>query len=462
VKNPKQDDAVERMLSELEGLLKRQQDSARASRRVDEPGNDDSYARQRADQRHSGDGDLQRFAPDIPARLHDRLGGNGGSDAPPIGALGYDPDATAPDVEPYDPDAVAPNMEPYDPDATAIEMDAFDPDIRPPEIDAYDPEIIDRPLDAYEVDPALPDPDAGVVTVATGAEAVTPRPSIGPQYELTPEPQFELTPEPEAEADEMPQPEAQPEPQALQPEAQALQPEPLPLQPDPPPEALASEPDPQPEPPASQQAEGAHMTRRLTTRLGQLLVDAGLLSESQLENALQRQQETGQRLGALLVNDGFIDEPTLLSVLADQYGVPAAGLDEITFDAALAKLIPHDMARRYLLVPLALRADAVDVAMVDPTDFVAMAHVRFATGLRPNVFITTVTAAQRAIAKLYAGEDAAAGEQPRDPRNEIKRMILDRDNMLIAADQDPRKFYELAATIDAFVDEIFRKASGSG
>ena len=41
-------------------------------------------------------------------------------------------------------------------------------------------------------------------------------------------------------------------------------------------------------------------------------------------------------------------------------------------------------------------------------------------------------------------------------------MILDRDSMLLAADEDPRKFYELAASIDVFVDEIFRKASGSG
>ena len=123
-------------------------------------------------------------------------------------------------------------------------------------------------------------------------------------------------------------------------------------------------------------------------------------------------------------------------------------------------MIPADMARRYQLIPMAIKKDAVDVAMVDPTDFVAMAHVRFATGLRPNVFITTSTAAERAMARLYAGEEPeGVAEQPRDPRTEIKKMILDRDAMLIGAEQDPRKFYELAASIDAFVDEIIRKAS---
>lgn len=212
----------------------------------------------------------------------------------------------------------------------------------------------------------------------------------------------------------------------------------------------------------AEQVERAHMTRRLTTRLGQLLIDADLLSKSQLDAALETQRETGERLGAVLVNKGFIDEPALLSVLESQYGVPAATLEDVELDANLARLIPADMARRYLLVPLALHADSVDVAMVDPTDFVAMGYVRFATGLRPNIFITTVTAAQRAIERVYAAEDAIDCGEPLDRREAVRRMISDRDALLMAADQDPRKFYELAASVDAFVDEIFRKVSDSG
>jgi type IV pilus assembly protein PilB len=228
---------------------------------------------------------------------------------------------------------------------------------------------------------------------------------------------------------------------------------------------LLAGPEERPQPAAPfappEQADGVHMTRRLTTRLGQLLLDANLLSQSKLQSALERQKETGQRLGELLVTEGYIDEAALLPVLESQYGVPAAELDSVNLDADLATVITHDMAQRYLLVPLTLHADAVDVAMVDPTDFVAMAHVRFATGLRPNVFITTVTAAQRAIARLYGEPDTDTAEHPRDPREVVKQMILDRDSMLIAADQDPRKFYELAASIDLFVDEIFRNVNDS-
>ena len=300
-------------------------------------------------------------------------------------------------------------MAAHDTPDTPPELDADEPDRAPPEMDAHDTPDTPRELDADEPDTAERDGDAD-----------------GANLTLAPSDADEMAASHEAAIEEPPRPEPQIQPR--------------------------EEPD------------GPHMTRRLTTRLGQLLVDADLLSEPQLQSALRRQQETGERLGAVLVNQGYIDEPALLSVLESQYGIPAAGLDNIDPDTALAKLIPHDMAQRYLLVPLALHEDAVDVAMVDPTDFVAMAHVRFATGLRPNVFITTVTAAQRAIAALYADEDSdtAAAARPRDPHEEIKRMILDRDSMLIAADQDPRKCYELAASIDEFVDEIFRKASGSG
>ncbi len=60
------------------------------------------------------------------------------------------------------------------------------------------------------------------------------------------------------------------------------------------------------------------------------------------------------------------------------------------------------------------------------------------------------------------GLEADTIAPPQDPREAVKRMIRDRDGMFIAAGQDARKFYELAASIDAFVDEIFRKATETG
>ncbi len=432
MKDLNQDDAVERMLNQVEGALKRQQNDVRAARRATVPLDDGPQH-----QGHRDEISLQQSQPDershrqgfADQRSHSQGFGDEGSRRHGTNDDTLQPDAERDQLDPrnrprmqdligdqteleshandalaYDPDATYLEQDAYDLDATAVKLEAYDPGKTLPEMDAYetagvlgtdDPDTAGRDFDAHEASPTVAPSDTEETAVSAAAEA----------DELPPlEPQFE----------------------------------------------------------APEQPGGAHMTRRLTTRLGQLLVDTDLVSEPQLESALRRQQETGERLGAVLVNEGYIDEPALLGALVSQHGVPAADLDDVELDTALTKLIPHDMAQRYLLVPLTLHADAVDVAMVDPTDFVAMAHVRFATGLRPNVFITTVTAAQRAIARLYADEDSDSTPQPRDPREEVKRMILERDSMLIAADQDPRKFYELAASIDTFVDEIFRKASSCG
>jgi hypothetical protein len=219
-------------------------------------------------------------------------------------------------------------------------------------------------------------------------------------------------------------------------------------------------PEDPPEKSAAGHPNGTHMTRRLSTRLGLLLLDEKLLSESQLEAALRRQRETGERLGSVLVSEGYLDETTLLEVLEKQHGVPAVELDEIELHPSLAELIPAELARRSLIVPFGVREDVVDVAMVDPTDFVAMAHVRFAAGMRPNAFITTAEAAQRAIARLYEDDDPEARVEPLTAREQVKRMILERDSDLLNAEQSPRRYYDLAASIETFVDEILRKARG--
>ena len=486
------------MLNQLEGLLKRQQEDVRAERRLTAPLDDGSHSRGSSDDTPQPDVDRRRLDPQHRPRMQDLLDSQDEREAPAGSALEYDPDATAPETDALDTAAV--ELDAPDPDRTPSELDAYRTHDTPSELDAHAPDTAEREFDAYGASPTVTQSDAEETAVSAEAE-VEDSPRLETQAEETAgsaaaeveelprletpaeetaasaeaaveaPPQLETPAEEtaasaEAAVEEPPQLETPAEEAAASAEAAVEAPPQLETQAE---EAAVSAATEFAEPPrletqfeTTEQAEGAHMTRRLTTRLGQLLVDADLLSEPQLQSALRRQQETGERLGAVLVNEGYIDEPALLSILASQYGVPAAGLDDVNLDTALAKLIPHDMAQRYLLVPLALHADAVDVAMVDPTDFVAMAHVRFATGLRPNVFITTVTAAQRAIAKLYAEEDSETVAPPRDPREAVKRMILDRDSMLLAADEDPRKFYELAASIDVFVDEIFRNASGSG
>ena len=145
--------------------------------------------------------------------------------------------------------------------------------------------------------------------------------------------------------------------------------------------------------------------RRLTTRLGRLLVDNGLISEEALDDALEDQAASGERLGHYLVEKNLVQESDLVRMLSDQYGVPAADIDNLEVLSSILELVPAEMARRYLLVPVKADEKMLEVAMVDPTDVVAMDDLKFATGLRIQPMVASERAVTAAIERLYGAQD---------------------------------------------------------
>ena len=112
-------------------------------------------------------------------------------------------------------------------------------------------------------------------------------------------------------------------------------------------------------------------TRRL--RLGDLLVQAGAISEEQLQEALQAQKRTGSKLGRTLVELGFIDEQRLLEALSRQLQIPAVDLSRQRFDSDLTQRLPEAVARRFRVIVLAPEGeDGLRVGMVDPLDLYAL------------------------------------------------------------------------------------------
>jgi len=151
--------------------------------------------------------------------------------------------------------------------------------------------------------------------------------------------------------------------------------------------------------------------RRLTTRLGQLLLDHGLLSEEDLNKALVEQSGSGERLGHYLVENGMVEEGDLVRLLSEQYGVPAADLDDFEVPKSVRELVPGDMARRYLVVPVGVNGRALDVAMVDPTDVVAIDDLKFATGLRIQPMVASERAVKEAIDRIFGEQEDSAIQQ---------------------------------------------------
>ena len=111
---------------------------------------------------------------------------------------------------------------------------------------------------------------------------------------------------------------------------------------------------------------------RLKMRLGDLLVQERIISDDQLQLALQQQRHTGRKLGTTLIDLGFISEVQLLTFLARQLDVPFFDLNNLTIDASAVTLLPEVQARRYRALAVNLSDDKVTVAMSDPADLSAL------------------------------------------------------------------------------------------
>jgi len=112
--------------------------------------------------------------------------------------------------------------------------------------------------------------------------------------------------------------------------------------------------------------------------LGQLLVEKGVISEDQLRITLLEQSKRHLPLGRLMVGLGFLSEATIRDVMAESMGQESVDLSNSIVDAAAIKLIPKEMARRFLLLPLALDKNerTLTLAIADPDNIIALDQVR--------------------------------------------------------------------------------------
>jgi type IV pilus assembly protein PilB len=142
----------------------------------------------------------------------------------------------------------------------------------------------------------------------------------------------------------------------------------------------------------------------MAVKLGQLLIASSIISEDQLKQALNAQRREGGRLGTNLVKLGFISEEKLVAFLSKQYGVPAINLAEYKIDSAILKLIPADMAKKYLIMPIARVGATLTIAMADPSNVFAIDDVKFMTGYNVEVVVSSESAIISAIAGCYLGK----------------------------------------------------------
>jgi len=136
-------------------------------------------------------------------------------------------------------------------------------------------------------------------------------------------------------------------------------------------------------------------------KLGEILKSSGLISELQLQKALEFQKGEGGLIGEVLIKLGFVKEIDIVQALTAQYGFPYMPVENYELDHEIVKIVPENMARQYGLVPIGVMGDILTVAMSNPLNEKAIEDLEDLTKKKVQVFITTVSGISGALNKLY-------------------------------------------------------------
>jgi type IV pilus assembly protein PilB len=138
-------------------------------------------------------------------------------------------------------------------------------------------------------------------------------------------------------------------------------------------------------------------------RLGEMLLARGLISEDDLDEALETQQRTGERLGNLLVNAGVVTEVDLVRVLAEHFGLEFVDLDDRPIDPSVVQRVKESFARYHQLLPFGWDEEngVLLVAMVNPTNVFSLDDVRTVAGCEIKPFMAEQTQLLRAIDRIW-------------------------------------------------------------
>ncbi len=143
-------------------------------------------------------------------------------------------------------------------------------------------------------------------------------------------------------------------------------------------------------------------------KLGQILIDSGVLTEEQLQLALHRQKKSNKRLGEILIEENFLSEMQIIRSLEKQLSVPYLDLDSISIDSSLSSLVPENLARTNLIVPIKREGSILTVAVSDPLDYNGINDIGIYTKLKLNPVIAERKKLETKINELYTTQKAFA------------------------------------------------------
>ncbi|WP_243091241.1 type IV pilus assembly ATPase PilB [Thermus neutrinimicus] len=174
-------------------------------------------------------------------------------------------------------------------------------------------------------------------------------------------------------------------------------------------------------------------------RLGAILLDVGLLTDEELQMALERHREVGGSLAEVIVDSGLLSERRIAQAIEDHFGIPLVELHTLEIPPKVKALLPAEKAKELQAIPFALDEEAgvVRVAFVNPLDTLALEEVEDLTGMVVEPYQATKSAFLYALAKNYPELGLPLPPPPSSPRREelkvgellLEKGLLDRNTL---------------------------------
>ncbi|MBI4744049.1 MAG: Flp pilus assembly complex ATPase component TadA [Actinobacteria bacterium] len=145
-------------------------------------------------------------------------------------------------------------------------------------------------------------------------------------------------------------------------------------------------------------------------RIGDILVNAGLITQKELENALLAQKKSGKPIGRILIENSRVSEDQIAHALARQKNLPVVDLNEYNINVHAVASIPETVAKRHMVIPIDYKDGYLVLAMSNPLDVHAVDDLRVITGYDIKPVVSTETAINNAINQYLKGsvEDVVA------------------------------------------------------
>lgn len=168
-------------------------------------------------------------------------------------------------------------------------------------------------------------------------------------------------------------------------------------------------------------------------RLGDILVETGVISMDQLKEGLRLQKETGKKLGEVLVNMGLVSDDEIMEILSVQLLIERIDLEKTNIKPDVARLIPKALAEKYVIIPIDILMGNLVLAMADPLNYYAIDDVQFIT--QKSIMPRIAPAAQiKRFIELYLARESSdraleelkkeyAGEQKEEKETEVEEDV---------------------------------------